>query len=82
MNNNLILVTDLLVYQEFPNIFSLVPRQLNDFSQFRVHVYSSIALKCFLQRPGNLLRIKIISQSLNCGNAFPSISLLHSHMDF
>lgn len=81
MENNLVVMTDFLINKEITDIGSLVPRELNDFSQITLVLYISIALKSFLQCASDSLGIKVISQTLNGCDTLSAISLLDTNVD-
>ena len=80
VNHNLIFVANLLVNKELSDVCSLVSRQLQNLSKLRIHQYASVALESLLQSFGDLQNVQIVGKSLNGGNAFTTISLLHTNM--
>jgi hypothetical protein len=61
MENNLLSMTNFLINQEALYIRSLVSTQLNDFTNFVVFLYSSVATKVLLESLANALHIQIVS---------------------
>lgn len=82
MNDNLILVTNLLVNKELSNVGTLISRQLKNFAEFGIHKNTAVALESLFQSLCDLSNIQIVSEALNCGDAFASVSLLNADVNF
>ena len=76
-----ILGTNLISGQEIKHIFPLISLQLNDETSFGIFDQSSIGGIRLLERLQDLLEIEIISETLNCRQAFTTVSLLNTNVN-
>jgi len=82
VNDNLVLVTNLLVHKELSDVGTLISGKLKNFTEFGVHKNTTVAFKSLLQSLRDLSNVQIVSEALNCGDAFTSVSLLNADMNF
>ena len=82
MDDNLVLVTNLLVHKEFSDVGTLVSGELENLAELGINQHTAVALEGLLQRLGDLGDIEIIGKTLDSGDALATISLLNADVDF
>lgn len=82
MDDNLVLVTNLLVHKEFSDVGTLVSGKLENLAELGINQHTAVALESLLQSLGNLSDIEIVGKTLDSGDALATISLLNADVDF
>ncbi|KAI3717899.1 hypothetical protein L1987_69810 [Smallanthus sonchifolius] len=81
MNLDLIFLHNTCTSQESGCILALIALKLDHFAQFFILNNSAIAAEFFLQIFKNFLVTELLLQTLNCCQAFSTISLLYADMN-
>jgi hypothetical protein len=81
MDLDVFLLTDFVPDKEVTDITTLVTLNLNNLSVIiLVCQYCSVSREHLLECLENLLKVKIISETRDCGQTFASITLLYTDM--
>lgn len=81
MNLNMILLHDTTINKEVRNVLALITLELNDLAKLFVVHNIPITTEVLFQTLEDLLVAQILSQTLNCRQAFLPIPLLDSNMN-
>lgn len=73
---NVLFVRNTFFNEEFEDVASMIPLELDDRSPLIVLNGSTVAAPCLLEMTDNLLQVQIIGHTLNEGEALTRSSLL------
>lgn len=81
MQDNIFRVANFLIDKKVLDISSLVSTQLDNFANFQILLYGSIATEILLESLANSLHVQIIREARNRRNTLSSVSLLDTYVD-
>ena len=72
MDDDLVLVADLLVDEELPDVRALVARELQNLPELVVCNHCPVALEGLLQRAKDLVQVQVVREALDGREALPT----------